>query len=89
MWTRVIATMRARGRTKGEDFFCKGKCELIANFSVTVVTSFLSVSLSSCAPYTPYAKRFCAWYNESKQYRKLLEIEKSVYVRLFKVINTT
>ena len=49
--------------------FGKGKCKFIANFSVIMVTSLpslsvsLSLSLSPKVPHAQYRKRFRASYN--------------------------
>ena len=51
--------------------FGKGKCNFIANFSATMVTSLpsislsLSLSLSPKVPHAKYRKRFRASYNET------------------------
>ena len=55
------------------EFFGKGKCKLIANFSTTMVTSLpslslcISLSLSPNVPHAQYRKRFRASYNTERE----------------------
>ena len=67
--------MRIFGKENSSSFvriFGKGKCKLIANFIVTLVTSLpsvsvsLSLSLSSSTPHAQYRKRFRASYNPDR-----------------------